>query len=155
MTRNGPATIFGALMLAFGAAVLIAAGHIPQGFGYDAVGPALLPKLIGGGLVVSAIVILAEARLKRDQDAALPEFSPAPALLISAALLLEAALIRTAGWTPTVTALFAAGAFAFGDRRIALNLGIGFVLSLIVLVAFRFGLGIDLPLGPFETILER
>ena len=153
MTRNLPATVFGVIVLLLGVGVLVAAGNIPKGFGYDVVGPAMLPKLIGGGLVLSGLVILAESIMKRDGDA--PDLAAMdffPVVLMSVVLLAEAALISRLGWVTVVTGLFAAGAWAFGDRRLLLNLLIGVVLAVIVLIAFRAGLGIDLPLGPIERL---
>jgi len=153
MTRNMPATVFGAIVLALGIAVLAEAGNIPKGFGYDVVGPAMLPKVIGGGLVLSALVILGETMLRRDEAAAdLATLDFRPVILISAALLAEAALISRLGWIPVVTVLFAAGAWGFGDRRVLLNLLIGLGVAVLVLIAFRAGLGIDLPLGLLERL---
>ena len=154
MTRNMPALLFGSFVLVLGAAVLVVAGSIPKGFGYDVVGPQMLPKVAGAGLVLSALVILGEAVLR--PGAADGDFTGVdvwPVALMSAALLAEAVLIARIGWVPVVTILFATGAWAFGDRRVMSNLLIGFSVGLVVLVAFRFGLGIDLPLGPLAPLL--
>ncbi|HRD76292.1 MAG TPA: tripartite tricarboxylate transporter TctB family protein, partial [Hyphomicrobiaceae bacterium] len=108
----------------------------------------------GAGLVLSALVILGEAVLR--PGAADGDFTGVdvwPVALMSAALLAEAVLIARIGWVPVVTILFATGAWAFGDRRVMSNLLIGFSVGLVVLVAFRFGLGIDLPLGPLAPLL--
>ena len=74
--------------------------------------------------------------------------------LISAALLLEAVLISRLGWIPAVAAVFVAGTYAFGDRRIQSNAVIGLVLATVILLVFTLGLGIDLPLGPLEPLVR-
>ena len=84
-----------------------------------------------------------------------PKLNLWPVGLISAALLLEAALISRLGWIPVVALVFVAGTYAFGDRRILANAVIGLVLATLILRVFTLGLGIDLPLGPLEPLFQR
>jgi len=83
-----------------------------------------------------------------------PKLNIWPVGLISAALLLEAALISRLGWIPAVATVFVAGTYAFGDRRILSNAVIGLVLATVILLVFTLGLGIDLPLGPLEPLFQ-
>lgn len=152
-----PAAIFGAAILVLGIAVLIGSFSIPVGFSYDAAGPRLFPLLIGSGLCVSAVVVLLDARSDEPSPASAAEDETPtdwrPVVIISAALLFEAALITTLGWIPVTATVFAAGTWAFGDRRIWRNLAIGVAFATFILVAFNFGLGLNLPLGPLEALL--
>ncbi|PZP42201.1 MAG: hypothetical protein DI601_19030 [Azospirillum brasilense] len=157
VARN-PEGLFGLFILALGLAVLVGAGRIPTGFGYDTAGPRLIPYVIGGGLVLSALLVLVGvlANPAPDRPAAdAPRRNGlVPLLLISAALLGEALFIERLGWVPVAAAAFAAAAWAFDDRRLALNLLIGLGFAAAILAAFTFGLGIDLPLGPLEPLLR-
>jgi putative tricarboxylic transport membrane protein len=151
-----PATLFGSAVVALGVAVVVASQQIKTGFTYDVVGPAMFSNLIGLGLVLSGITSVISAR-----RASLEDLSDQltlnlwPVGLISAALLLEAALISHLGWIPVVATVFVAGTYAFGDRRIISNAIIGLVLATVILLVFTLGLGIDLPLGPLESLFEH
>jgi putative tricarboxylic transport membrane protein len=154
--RNPAEAAFGVAMLLLAVAVLASAASIPAGFSYDAVGPRLFPAIMGVGLLLASLGILAGA-VGRRPAAAAAAAAPMdwkPVLVISAALLLEAALIETLGWVPVTATLFAAGAWAFGNRRVGLNLLIGLAFGAVVLLAFNEGLGLDLPLGPLAPLLR-
>jgi putative tricarboxylic transport membrane protein len=158
--RNPAEAAFGLAMLLLAVAVLASTAFIPTGFSYDAVGPRLFPTIMGVGLLLAAFGILASAIGPRRQVtprlAAPSEASTdwKPILLISAALLLEAALIETLGWVPLTATLFAAGAWAFGNRRLWLNLLIGAVFGGLILFAFDAGLGLNLPLGVLALLFQ-
>jgi putative tricarboxylic transport membrane protein len=151
-----PATLFGSAVVALGVAVVVASQQIKTGFTYDVVGPAMFSNLIGVGLVLSGAASVISARRASLED--LPDqltLNLWPVGLISAALLLEAALISRLGWIPVVATVFVAGTYAFGDRRILSNAVIGLVLATVILLVFTLGLGIDLPLGPLESLFEH
>ncbi len=150
--RNPPKALFGLAALLLGAAVLFLARKIPAGFGYDVVGPAMFPTIIGAGLTLSGLLAIFESRMNDDGEVT-PPVDLLPVALISATLLIEAAAIRSLGWIPMTGLLFLAGAWGFGDRRIALNLGIGLTMGAAILAAFDYGLGLDLPLGLLEALL--
>jgi len=153
--RRLPEVAFGCATLALGVAVTVAARTIPTGFGYDTAGPRLLPFIIGGGLILSALLVLAGTLASRPDMPKHDEEGVAwmPVVLLSAVLLLEAALIDTLGWIPLGTLVFATGAWTFGDRRLALNLMIGLLLCVAIELLFTFALGIDLPLGILAPLL--
>lgn len=157
--RNPAEAAFGVAMLLLAVAVLASAAAIPAGFSYDAVGPRLFPAIMGVGLLLASLGILAGAIGRRVATAPAAPVAAAPldwtpVVVVSAALLLEAALIETLGWVPVTATLFAAGAWAFGNRRLWLNLLIGLVFGALVLLAFNEGLGLDLPLGPLAPLLR-
>ncbi len=151
-----PATLFGSAVVGLGVAVVVASQQIKTGFTYDVVGPAMFSNLIGVGLTLSGAASVISARRASLEDLLdQPKLNLWPVRLISAALLLEAALISRLGWIPVVATMFVAGTYAFGDRRILSNAVIGLVLATVILLVFTFGLGIDLPLGPLEPLFQR
>lgn len=151
--KNWPLAKFGITIFAIGVAVFLNARGIQGGFGYDAVGPAVFPMIIGGGFVVAAILICLESLSLESVEDSPEKTNIWPVIVISAAVLIEALLIKKAGWVPMATVVFVAGTWAFGDRRLLLNTVIGLVLSCIILFAFNWGLGLDLPLGILAPIL--
>jgi putative tricarboxylic transport membrane protein len=138
-------------MFAAGLAILIGASRIPSGFGYDAVGPAAMPYIIGGGFLASAILILLDVRRSTEPSGPLSLW---PVAAISAALLLAALLVEPLGWVPLAALIFLAGALALGDRRIGLNAGIGLAFGVVTFVLFNWGLGLDLPAGVLAPVLR-
>ncbi|WP_201833861.1 tripartite tricarboxylate transporter TctB family protein [Microvirga zambiensis] len=150
-----PGTLFGSAVAALGVAAVVASQQIKTGFTYDVVGPAMFSNLIGVGLVLSGIASVISARRASLEDLPdQPKLNLWPVGLISAALLLEAALISRLGWIPVVATVFVAGTYAFGDRRILSNALTGLVLATVILLVFTLGLGIDLPLGPLEPLFQ-
>jgi putative tricarboxylic transport membrane protein len=116
----------------------------------------MFSNLIGVGLVLSGVASVISARRASPEDLpGRPKLNLWPVGLISAALLLEAALISRLGWIPVVATMFVAGTYAFGDRRILSDVVIGLVLATVILLVFTLGLGIDLPLGPLEPLFQR
>jgi putative tricarboxylic transport membrane protein len=151
-----PGTLFGSAVIALGVAVVVASQQIKTGFTYDVVGPAMFSNLIGIGLTLSGVMSVITTRRASIKDLPdQPKLNLWPVGLISAALLLEAALISRLGWIPVVATVFVAGTYAFGDRRIMSNALIGLVLATVILLVFTLGLGIDLPLGPLESLFQR
>ena len=151
-----PGTLFGSAVAALGVAVVIASQQIKTGYAYDVVGPAMFSNLIGIGLTLSGIVSVISTRRACPKNLPdQPKLNLWPLGQISAALLLEAALISRLGWIPVVATVFVAGTYAFGDRRILSNTLIGLVLASLMLLVFTLGLGIDLPLGPLEPLFRR
>ncbi|MDT8332916.1 tripartite tricarboxylate transporter TctB family protein [Roseomonas gilardii] len=159
--RNPAEAAFGAAMLLLAIAVLASTASIPSGFSYDAVGPRLFPSIMGIGLLLASLGIIAGSIGRRSRVATTPTEPSGPGVdwkpvaVISAGLLLEAALIETLGWIPLTATLFAAGAWAFGNRRLWLNLLIGFVFGGLILFAFDAGLGLDLPLGALAPSFQQ
>ena len=155
-THRLPATLFGSAVVAIGVAVIVASQQIKTGFTYDVVGPAMFSNLIGIGLTLSGVASVISTRRASLEDLPdQPKLNLWPVGLISAALLLEAVLISRLGWIPAVAAVFVAGTYGFGDRRILANAVIGLVLATVILLVFTLGLGIDLPLGPLEPLFQR
>jgi putative tricarboxylic transport membrane protein len=58
------------------------------------------------------------------------------------------------GFIPATTLLFAATARAFGRRALVVDLVIGFVIGVLVYLAFTRLLTLSLPEGPLERLLR-
>jgi putative tricarboxylic transport membrane protein len=58
------------------------------------------------------------------------------------------------GFIPGSAVLFACAARAFGQTTLLLNLGVGLVMSTVLFLLFRYGLGLSLPSGPVERIID-
>jgi putative tricarboxylic transport membrane protein len=140
-----------ALGLAFGAL------GIPGEAGYGGVGPNFLPWLVSGGLFVCGIFILREAftggfRELEEPDAP-ASFWPG-AVLISAGLLANAALITTIGFILSCTLCYvlavqglrrAEGQQGLSARTYAIDAFSGFAISAPVYWMFTKFLAINLP----------
>lgn len=118
------------------------------------VGPAFFPLLIAAGLVINAAALFWQAARGRIDTDQWLQHDAAPVLIVLAGLVVQMALLTTAGWIVATTLLFAIISRAFGSRRIILNLLIGFVLSAASFYLFNEMLGLSLPLGSIvESLL--
>ncbi|WP_137110741.1 tripartite tricarboxylate transporter TctB family protein [Rhodobacter sp. SY28-1] len=148
---DGAAFVIAALLAIFGAVLLWDAGRLPQDGGYAGIGPAAMPKVIGGVLILLA-VLTALNGLKR-AVASVPRQNPVPLLWIGGGVALQIALLHVIGFIIATGLLFAATARAFGERRLPLALAAGFALSFIVYGIFDRLLQLNLPAGPLETLI--
>jgi putative tricarboxylic transport membrane protein len=143
----------GLALLAF--CIIALTMRITVGFSYDNVGPRTFPYLIAGMLLISGGAILIGAfadtlwEPRRDDD----PVRWLPIALISAALIFQLLVIRKIGWIPAATVAFAVVAYAFGERRMLLNLLFGFLLASGTFVLFNYGLQLRLPVGDFLKAL--
>ena len=127
-----------------GIAVVIVARGFPGGSAYDALGPRLLPYIVGAGLVLAGLPILAGAfRRKRAYE----KLDLPPLAWIVGALVVPIVLIRPVGWIPVCALVFALGARAFGSRRTGLDLVLGFAFGAATFALFNYALGLNLPAG--------
>ncbi|MGP4011387.1 tripartite tricarboxylate transporter TctB family protein [Streptomyces sp. 4N124] len=154
-------------VLAVGLTVLIGAFLIPEGGGYQAVGPRPFPMLIGAaGTLVGAIgVVQAFLGLRRpavkarraqsEAPAAMREaepVGPTPArrratFMLLAALIAYALLMPTAGYWQATTVFYAGAARIQGSRKLVRDVLIGLVIGLATYFVFDRLFGIDLPPG--------
>jgi putative tricarboxylic transport membrane protein len=111
------------------------------------VGPAFFPLLVALGLAGNAAALFWQALRGRVSADQWLKHDMAPMLIVLAGLVLQMALLTTAGWIVATTLLFATVARAFGSRRIVLDLLIGFLLSAASFYMFNEVLGLSLPQG--------
>lgn len=163
----------GLLAVVLGAVVIVDAAGIRAPAGVQVIGPRVFPVAVGClllalglGLAIQGVrhrvrhrphhaaPVLAEALLPDVVDEIAADAAPvAPevgrslwqrTLLLLAALVAYAVLLRPVGFVLVSTALFAAAITAFGGRPVR-GLLVGAVLSVVVYIAFTQGLELQLP----------
>ena len=148
---DGAAFFIAALLAAFGAVLLWNAFTIPDKGGYAGIGPAAMPKLVGGMLLLLALVTLLQGLRTRIAD--VPRQNPVPLFLIGGGLAAQIATLHVLGFTIATGLLFAATAAAFGKRNVLLTLPVGLVLAFAVYGVFDRLLQLNLPGGVIETLV--
>jgi putative tricarboxylic transport membrane protein len=119
------------------------------------VGPAFFPLLVALGLAVNAAALFWQALRGKVAAEQWLKHDIMPVLIVLAGLVMQMALLATAGWIAATTLLFATVSWAFGSRRVVLNLLIGFVLSAASFYLFNEVLGLSLPQGSIvETFVN-
>lgn len=149
------------LLLVLGAVVLWDAARIASDLSQrGAVGPKAVPVLVGGLLVVCAVLLGREVLRGRHGEAVGGEDIDLThrsdwrtVLLLSGAFLANAALVDWAGWVISGTVLFWGSAYALGSRAYLRDLVIAVVLAVASFYLFAVGLGIGLPAGILTGIL--
>lgn len=133
-----------------GGLILWDASRLSSTGGYSGIGPATVPFVIAGGLLVLAAWTVFEAFRgdfpARDRQ----EFGPV--VWIVGGLAVQMLLLKTAGFSIATGLLFAATAAAFGKRKLWLTIPIGILLCLGVWLIFAGLLQLSLPAGPLEHL---
>ncbi|HEV2073672.1 MAG TPA: tripartite tricarboxylate transporter TctB family protein [Thermomicrobiales bacterium] len=127
------------------------------------VSPRAIPNLVGGGLIVVGVwyaidIIRKPHVLTAGEDAEDVDID-APTdwgvlAIIGIGLAIFALLIRPAGFILASAILFAIASTAMGSRRIIANVLIGLILASAVFLLFDTWLGVRLPAGILEFVLE-
>jgi putative tricarboxylic transport membrane protein len=147
------------LLLAMGVVVLWDASRIAGDVSQrGAVGPKAVPVLVGGLLVVCAVLlgreVLRGGHGQVETDIDLSHRSDwRTILLLSGAFLANAALIDWAGWVISGTVLFWGSAYALGSRAYLRDPVLAVMLAVASFSLFTGGLGIGLPAGILTGIL--
>jgi putative tricarboxylic transport membrane protein len=126
----------------------------------DPVGPKTMPFIIGGLLLVCAVLLAinvmrggqGEAEGGEDVDLSHPS-DWRTILPLVGAFVLNILLIDTVGWVISGALLFWGSAWALGSRRYVRDAIIAVVLSLGTFYGFYLGLGIKLPAGLLQGVL--
>lgn len=145
-------------VLAIGALILAGSFYLPTGGGYAQVGPGVVPRVVGVGLVVLGIFLLREAfaggfnGVDEEAEARLP-MDWAAFAWVSAGIIGYGLLVERAGFVVASTLLFVLVARGFNSRRWLLNTVTGLVLAVIVFAIFNYGLGLTLPAGVIAPLL--
>ena len=143
---------------AIGLFFLLGSFSIPDAAGYSTVGPAIMPRVVGIGLLIAAAFLCYEVfrgGFRNHDEAAERALKTDWAALawISAGLILYGLLIEKAGFIIASIVLFLCIARGFNSRRWASNALIGLVLAALIFSMFTYGLGLNLPKGIFSGIL--
>jgi putative tricarboxylic transport membrane protein len=142
---------------AIGALILGGSFQLPAGGGYAQVGPAVVPRVVGIGLLVIGAFLIREALTGgfRGVDEEAEEKLPMDWRSfgwVSAGILIYGLFVEWAGFVLSSTALFILVARGFNSRRWLLNLVTGALLSVIVFAIFKYGLGLTLPAGLLKVL---
>jgi putative tricarboxylic transport membrane protein len=126
----------------------------------DPVGPKTMPYIVGGLLVLCALLLArdvlrgghGQAEEGEDVDLTHPtEWRVVVPLL--AAFVVTILVVDRLGWVIAGTVLFWGSVWALGSRRYVRDLVISVLLSLVTFYGFYAGLGIHLPAGLLEGVL--
>ena len=145
-------------VLALGAFVLAGAWDLPAGGGYAQVGPGVVPRIVGGGLVLLGALLLREALtggfrgVDEEAEVHLPMDWAAFAWL-GGGILAYGFLVERAGFLIASTLLFIAVARGFASRRWVLNAIVGAAVAGFIFAVFNYGLGLQLPPGVLRGVL--
>ncbi|MCA2227316.1 tripartite tricarboxylate transporter TctB family protein [Nonomuraea aurantiaca] len=134
--------------LAVALVVLAQAFMIPDGGGYQAVGPRAFPLLVGIGMGVVAVIGVVQAfREPATREGEDEGVHWRPVLLLIGALALYAVLLAPVGYWQATTLFFVAVARVLGSRKPVRDLVVGLLLALATYLLFDRVLGITLPPG--------
>jgi len=153
-----PQLLIGAGTLLGGLALAVGATQISSDAGYAGVGPNFLPWVVAVGLVVCGVLMVREARSggfrNMDEPTGAASGHWSGFIWVSAALLLNAALITTIGFIASCTLCFvlavrgyksAEGRLDLSVRALATDAAIGFAIAAPVYWMFTKLLAINLP----------
>jgi putative tricarboxylic transport membrane protein len=156
-SEYGVALFLGALgLLVIVSALLLPESAIARG----PVGPAAVPVLVGGLLVIVSFFLALDVKRggrgepEGGEDIELGGGTDwRTVALLAAAFLSNAFLIEPLGWPLSGAILFWGCAFALGSRHYVRDVAIALVLGVGSWYLFVLGLGISLPVGILEGIL--
>ena len=146
----------GALLL--GALVLAGSADLPAGGGYAQVGPGVVPRVVGGVILLLGGLLMREALtggfrgVDEEAEIHLPMNWGAFAW-ITAGIVIYGLLVERAGFLLASTLLFVLVARGFASRRWVLNALVGLAVSAFIFAVFNYGLGLQLPAGVLRGIL--
>jgi putative tricarboxylic transport membrane protein len=145
-------------VVAIGAFVLGGSFYLPTGGGYAQVGPGVVPRFVGIGLLLIGIFLVREAftggfrGVDEEAEAKLPMDWVAFGW-VSAGIIVYGLLVEWAGFIVASTVLYVLVARGFNSRRWLLNAVVGAVLAIFIFVMFNYGLGLSLPAGFLKPLL--
>ena len=146
----------GALLL--GVLVLAGSADLPAGGGYAQVGPGVVPRVVGGVILLLGGLLMREALtggfrgVDEEAEIHLPMNWGAFAW-ITAGIIIYGLLVERAGFLLASTLLFVLVARGFASRRWVLNALVGLAVSAFIFAVFNYGLGLQLPAGVLRGIL--
>lgn len=143
--------IVGILLLIVAGVLWYDAINLSQAVAYG-VGPAMMPKVIGGGLGVLGVLSILKG-IKSTADKAGGYDRQAVGTILAGFLALTVIIGVGGGFLLAMTVLFAATSYAFGRRAVVADVVLGFVLALGVYLLFSKLLALSLPQGPLERLI--
>lgn len=160
--RSGRSELgFAALLGAIGAVVIVDASSLQVPYSQaDLVGPKTVPFIVGGLLLICAILlvvnVLRGGAAKPDDGEEVNLDSPIgwrTVLPLIGFFILNIVLINPLGWVISGTLLFWGSVWSLGSRHYVRDGIISLVMALATFYGFYLGLGIHLPAGVLEGVL--
>ena len=148
---NGAAFVVAAALAALGAVLIWQGFAIPDKGGYAGIGSGALPKFIGYGLLVLAILHVVSGLRDAAPEIARPQLIPV--FWTIAGLALQLILLKPLGFSIGSALLFACTAAGFGKTKLTLTLPVGLALSLLIYGVFDQLLRLKLPAGVLENLI--
>ncbi len=133
-------------LFAVAVVVVVSAFRIPEGGGYQAVGPRAFPLLVGAGLGVVAVIGVVQSFRSGEVEEQEP-IQWRPVLILLVALGGYAGLLVPVGYWQSTAVFFVVCARVLGSRRLVRDAVIAVALALATYVLFDRVLGITLPPG--------
>ena len=140
-------------LFALAALVFFDATTYPERRNYGNFGPAIFPFIVASGIVLMALLTLALAW--RGDFPTRQEMNLPPVLWVAGAVAAEIVILTAGlGFTLGSGVLFGFAARGLGRRPLWLTVCVGIVVSLLLYILFRHGLGLSLPAGPVERVVN-
>ena len=136
----------GFLFLALGGFVLIYGARYPMGNAVR-MGPGYFPRIISSGLVLLGLVLVGRSVLRGGER--MGAVALRPLLLVLVGTFAFGLLIERAGFWVASIVLVCVSRLVERDLRVAEIGGLALVLTAILTVIFRYGLGLPIRLLPF------
>lgn len=147
----GLAIAVGLFVLAY--VIMNDASGYPIRRSYAQFGPEIVPYIVAAGLAGLA-TLTALMAWRGGFEARAPLHWEGVVWLVGAILIEIAMLYGGTGFIPASAVLFGCAARAFGQKTLLLNFTIGAILSTLLYLLFRYGLGLALPSGPLERVID-
>lgn len=140
-------------LFALAAVIVNDASGYPIRRSYAQFGPEIVPYVVATGIAFLAVVTVFMAWRGQFEQRERLNWGGLSWLVFG--ILIEIAMLYGGtGFIAGSTLLFTFAARAFGQTTWALNIAIGAVLSTVLYLLFRYGLGLSLPSGPVERTIE-
>jgi putative tricarboxylic transport membrane protein len=153
-----PEVVVSLVVVALGIFTMVDAHRIDVPLSSNVVGPRVVPYVVGAVLVAAGVAVLvgalrgrvAEPEAGEDVDTDAPtDWATLAKVVIGFAL--HVLLVDTIGWALAGALLFAVVSWALGGNPVK-AVAVGLVLGFVAQAVFVSGLGVTLPVGPFDGI---
>ena len=142
-----PELLLGLGIVALGVVIGVEAAGLKAAPAYARVGPALFMWITASLLIACGGWIGWQAWRRAAPEDVHHQYG-GPALILGG-LLLQTVSLERLGFVPSAALLFIMTAAGLGSRKLPRDAVAGLVLAVLAFVAFRYGLGLRLPVGSF------
>ena len=147
--------VFPVAVVALAVFALVRAGSITVPISAGAMGPRVLPYLVGSAMLLAAVAVVVGVlrghggAAEQGEDVDPHAHTDWPTVLKLILLVgLHIVLITPVGWPIAAAVLFTGAAWTFGAKPRLRAAVIGTALAFVLQIAFAGGLGVSLPPGP-------